>query len=75
MYMNRNVPARYQRVIRRARTSDRFWDDDAYSARVNEVRKKLNARYPDEGKQPVGQYSGLTRSELAKTGTCETDWI
>jgi len=22
----------------------------------------------------VGKYSGLTRRELAKTGTCETDW-
>jgi len=24
--------------------------------------------------QPVGPYSGLTRAELRKTGTCETDW-
>lgn len=23
----------------------------------------------------VGPYSGLTRAELGKTGTCETDWI
>jgi hypothetical protein len=23
---------------------------------------------------PVGPYSGLTRAELARTGTCETDW-
>ena len=23
----------------------------------------------------VGPYSGLTRSELARTGTCETDWF
>jgi hypothetical protein len=22
----------------------------------------------------TGQWSGLTRSELARTGTCETDW-
>lgn len=28
-----------------------------------------------EGAAPVvGPYSGLTRAELAKTGTCETDW-
>ena len=24
--------------------------------------------------EPVGPYSGLTRGELSKTGTCETDW-
>lgn len=23
----------------------------------------------------VGKYSGLTREELARTGTCETDWF
>ena len=23
---------------------------------------------------PVGPYSGLTRSELHRSGTCETDW-
>lgn len=25
--------------------------------------------------QPVGPFSGLTRRELAATGTCETDWF
>ena len=24
---------------------------------------------------PAGPYSGLTRPELARTGTCETDWF
>ena len=24
---------------------------------------------------PVGPYSGLTRAELGRTGTCETDWF
>ncbi len=74
MYMTSNVPLRLQRIVRRARTSDKFWDDDAFSVRVNEVRKKLNARYPAKPPLTTGQYSGLTRSELSKTGTCETDW-
>ena len=29
----------------------------------------------DKGFPPVGPYSGLTRSELHRTGTCETDWV
>lgn len=28
---------------------------------------------PDDS--PRGQFSGLTRAELARTRTCETDWI
>jgi len=28
----------------------------------------------DNTLESVGHYSGLTRAELAKTGTCETDW-
>ena len=27
-----------------------------------------------QGVEPVGPYSGLTRGELRKSGTCETDW-
>ena len=29
----------------------------------------------DQCPVPVGPYSGLTRRELAMTGTCETDWF
>ena len=29
----------------------------------------------DKVSPPVGPYSGLTRSELHRTGTCETDWF
>jgi hypothetical protein len=28
----------------------------------------------DKTAEPIGRYSGLARAELAKTGTCETDW-
>jgi hypothetical protein len=38
-------------------------------ARMMRERK----RQPDTEKR--GFYSGLTRSELARTGTCETDWF
>jgi hypothetical protein len=29
----------------------------------------------DNTLEPLGHYSGLTRAELAKTRTCETDWF
>lgn len=34
------------------------------------MRQRRDARL----NAPVGPYSGLTRRELAMTGTCETDW-
>ena len=35
--------------------------------------RKLREESPEP--EPIGRYSGLTRAELPKTGTCETDWI
>ena len=32
-------------------------------------------RYRRVVPEPVGPYSGLTRSELVRTRTCETDWF
>lgn len=38
------------------------------------VAKKIEQRDKAAGPEPKGPYSGLTRRELALTGTCETDW-
>ena len=51
------------------------WDNDAkcdlLTAELIALKSKLAN---EEYEKPVGQWSGLTRQELAKTGTCETDW-
>jgi len=35
--------------------------------KIREIRQR-------ECIEPVGPYSGMTRGELSKTRTCETDW-
>ena len=37
--------------------------------------KSRMMRYRKQVKESVGPYSGLTRTELAKSRTCETDWF
>ena len=74
MYMTGNVPLRLKRIIRAAMQADIFFESDEFSARVHAIRRKLNKRYPDTREIVTGKYSGLTRAELARTGTCETDW-
>lgn len=47
---------------------------EAQADRVLAYLKMRSLR--DPGPVPiVGPYSGLTRPELARTGTCETDWF
>lgn len=57
------------------------YDDTPKEAQAERVLGYLKARKMrddiDEAVPPayrVGPYSGLTRRELRKTGTCETDW-
>lgn len=45
------------------------------AGRVLNYLKCRSLRDRDKVSSPVGLYSGLTRSELHKTGTCETDWF
>jgi len=46
----------------------------AIHAQMDEVKKQM-AELKAQTPEPVGFYSGLTRRELAATGTCETDWF
>lgn len=70
-----------EREARRARSSDGVWSDDDSVAKAAGVRiqmaktkvialkKELRTRFSQ-----VGQYSGLTRQELAQNALCETDF-
>ena len=65
------------RLIRRIRNSEKLWhEDDIYHGRLVkllEARCKTREKMPDT--TPRGPYSGMTRRELAQTGTCEPDWF
>ena len=52
-------------------------DKEEQADRVLTYLKVRMLRERDKVKLPpaVGQWSGLTRGELARTGTCETDWF
>jgi len=67
-----------QRALRRIRQKI-FSYPEHREAQASRVLHYLKARYlrdrRDERQHaPVGPYSGLSRRELAATGTCETDW-
>ena len=49
-------------------------ESDADRALGAELREALAALGALPHVEPVGAWSGLTRYELARTGTCETDW-
>lgn len=62
-------------MIRRLRNDPRLWDEDdrVYNilGKALSRRAKIRCNTPDS----VGVFSGLTRSELRHSGTCETDWF
>lgn len=62
--------ARLRSAIMRAPEGSQ--EDKALSAELSAALAELKS-LPDDS--PRGQFSGLTRAELARTGTCETDWF
>lgn len=67
-------------ALRRMR--QRIWDYDGadQEAKAGRVLQYLKRRVLRDREQagdnaPRGPHSGLTRRELALTGTCETDWF
>ena len=50
-------------------------EKEEQAARVLVYLKRRVARQKEQIPQTRGQYSGLTRSELHRSGTCETDWF
>lgn len=65
------------KLIRKLRNDERLWDEDdrVYNllGKALERRAKLRMRNPSFNL--VGPYSGLSRQELRRSGTCETDWF
>jgi len=66
----------YERLVRKIRQNifNYEGEKDIQAGRLLEraKQKMLSNRKNEQPK--TGQYSGLTRKELAKTGTCEPDW-
>jgi len=46
---------------------------EGLSDELNEAKAELR-KLRDKTPGSIGRYSGLARAELAKTGTCESDW-
>lgn len=71
--------AYYQRLLCRLRSDARRWRDGPEAERIGRLINKAKTRMfvwrARQADEPKGPYSGLTRSELAKSGTCETDWF
>ena len=72
--------ARYERLLSRLRDDPRLWDESPASERltalIKQVKEKVIALREDlQREASVGPYSGLTRQELRKSGTLETDWF
>jgi hypothetical protein len=67
----------YERLVRRLRRDPRLWDDDdrVHSILGRALARLASLRRSEPHDRKRGPYSGLTRSELAKSGTCEPDWF
>lgn len=67
----------YGKILRNLRTHIFSYEGkqeikaDRVIAKVKEKHLKQLERKP----APTGPFSGLTRGELAKSGTCEPDWF
>lgn len=67
-----------ERAVRRMRVKVFSYDGtpkEAQADRVFEYLLKRAARERKRERKAVGPYSGLTRSELRRSGTCEADWF
>jgi len=72
----------HERLLRRLRNDPRlFGGDDKESARVQHALLRAKRHCSDLFRQRAeasikrGPYSGMTRRELAQSGTCEPDWF
>jgi hypothetical protein len=63
-------------ALRRMRQKIFDYPDDRQEQadRVLHYLKERMMRYRTQSTEKPGPYSGLTRSELRRSGTCETDW-
>jgi hypothetical protein len=66
----------YDKIIRRIRNSPLLFDseDDHKIHRILKKALSMSRKRRERATPSVGIYSGLTRRELARSGTCEPDW-
>ena len=67
----------YERLIRQIRNSPLLFDsdDDHKIHRILGKAQHMRAKRRVNQPQSRGPYSGMTRRELAMSGTCEPDWF
>lgn len=71
------MPVTSEQALSRIRSNIFGYDDTPQAAKAGRVLKYLKHRVMRQraaAPRQAGHWSGLTRSELARTGTCETDW-
>ena len=67
----------YEKIVRKIRQRIFDYDGTAKEDKAGRVLEKAKKRMLKNlvfGDCKKGRYSGLTRKELNRTGTCETDW-
>ena len=65
-----------EQALRKMRQKVWSWPSEEKEAQADRVLcylKRRVLRLPQH-REPTGPYSGLSRRELALTGTCEPDW-
>ena len=67
-------------AVRRLRSTIFDYDGTPKEAQADRVFEYLlqrvrRQRSQERRSEPTGPYSGLTRGDLRKTGTCEADWF
>lgn len=74
-----NTPAQRYARLSRILDSLAFLVDAENETRLDKLRAKVRAKARSlKGASPIektGPFSGLTKRELAMSGTCETDWF
>jgi hypothetical protein len=67
----------YDKLIRQIRNSPLLFDseDDHKIHRILKKALSMNRKRREMETPSVGIYSGLTKRELAQSGTCEPDWF
>ena len=65
----------YEKIVRqlRQRIFDYTGEQEKKADRV--LSKAIKHKVKQYPPKPVGIYSGLSKSELRRSGTCETDWF
>ena len=77
--MSKRLTVQAENLLRALRCDSRLWLDE--TTKIDRVLRRakqrmMRRRAISDAMEPrtIGRYSGLTRRELAQSGTRETDW-